>query len=323
MTQVTSATESELLVLDTVDPIHPIKDCALRPAAGGRLISATRIAFWLGASLRAADLVTGSVTTSGQLPAIPSNAAFSSDGSEVAYQVGDDTNTGVSTHLFIAGTDRTLLTRAPIGGHGGPPWGPVNQLEFSAEGNYLLTYSLFGDIGGRPNFLVFTTSGSTAFQSSTAKFGVWTRTGTQLYFLAATEAGGIGGDVHRWDPSAGEVSVSQGLTNYFWPSLVPGSSKLVFNSYDSGGLPRLWSVDLGTGARAQLSNGMSTHPVFVGNTVVWSNEEKPCTNCMGPSAPDGNVLVHDVQTGQDTTIGLLGNRPGNIPTYFIGDVWLS
>ena len=45
---------------------------------------------------------------------------------------------------------------------------------------------------------------------------------------------------------------------------------------------------------------------------------------MGPIATDGNVLVHDLQTGKDTTITLAGyGGPGGIPTYYIADVWLG
>jgi hypothetical protein len=325
MTHMTSATESELLVLDTVDPIHPVEDCTLVPAAGGRFITATRIAFWVGNTLRGADIAAGTVAVTATVPAVPTDGAFSPDGSLFAYRVGDDTN-GLRTHLFVAGHDHTLVTRAGIGGHGGPPYGPTAQLEFSSDGKYLLSVdSLDANFGsGPPNFLVYDQNGSTVFQSATAAFGRWAKQGDELYFLAPSQTHGISGDLHSWQPTTGETTAVRGLASYFWPELAPDNASLLFNSYDSAGLPHLWSVNLSSGTSVQLASGISTHPVFVGQSVVWSTEEMPC-NCGpgGASAPDGELVVHDLQTGHDTTIGLAAYAPGGLTTRSIVDVWLG
>jgi hypothetical protein len=207
-----------------------------------------------------------------------------------------------------------------------PRLGPATQLKFSADGKYLLSIdSLFANFeAGPPNFLVYDLSGSTVFQSATAAFGAWATQGNKLYFLAQPQHGDIRGDVHSWDPVAGELRVAQGLPSYFWPALAPDDRRLVFNSYDSAGLPHLWKVDVGAGVKAQLSTGISTHPVFVGHNAIWSDEEKPCDCGLGGmSAPDGNIVAHDLLTGQDTTIGLLDFGPVGVTTSNILDASLD
>jgi hypothetical protein len=315
-----SATASAAEVLDVSNPIRPVEVCNLGPASGGRFISATRVALWAGDSLSVADIASGSVAVTATLPAVPTYGEFSPDGSLFAYRVGGDTD-GLSTHLFVAGHDRTLVARAGIGGHGGSTIGPAAQLQFSADGKHLLSVdSLFARFdSGPPNFLVYDAKGSIEFQSATAGFGVWATQDAKLFFLAMAQQGDLGGDVHSWEPSSSEVQVAQGLKTYFWPALGPDGRRLVFNSYDSKGLPRLWSLDLSTGLSSQLSKGISTDPQFVGQNVIWSNEERPCACGLGAfSAPDGKVLVHDVQTGHDTAIALPG-----FPNSFIIDAWLG
>ena len=136
-----TATTAQLLVLDVSNPLKPVRTCDLNPADGGRFISATRLAFWHGQTLGSADLSSGIVSVTGTLPVSPSAGAYSPDGSAFAYRVVG--NQGSSTHLFIGGKDRTLGTVGPIGGRGGPPYGPVAQLEFSPDARYLLDFSLF------------------------------------------------------------------------------------------------------------------------------------------------------------------------------------
>jgi hypothetical protein len=325
MTYETSANQSELLVLDTVDPIHPVEDCTIVPAAGGRFITATRIAFWDSDSLGTADIAAGTVVVTATVPAVPTDGAFSPDGSIFAYRVGGDTN-GLSTHLFAAGQDHTLVTRAGIGGHGGPIIGPPAQLEFSSDGKYLLSVdSLNANFAsGPPNFLIFDQNGSTVFQSATAAFGRWSKQGDELYFLAPSQAHGISGDVHSWQPTTGETPTAlRGLASYFWPELAPDNTSLLFNSYDSAGLPHLWSVNLSSGTSVQLGSGISTEPVFVGQSVIWSTEEMPTNGGMSASAPDGELVVHDLQTGHETTISLGAYAPGWVTTRSIVDVWLG
>ena len=315
---------SGLAVLDASDPLHPAQICTLNNANTGRFISETKIAFWSTQFLGTTDLATSSVNWSRAFLNSPSAVAFSGDGLKWAWQAGDDT-TGVTTHLVVGGKDKTILTRAPIGGHGGPSWGPLNQLEFSADGKYLLTYTLFGGVGGPPNFIVFAMNGSIAIQSATAQFGVWTRTGSRLYFLAARPPNGTSGDVSSWDPGGQPVIRHPGLASYFWPTLAPDSSAMVFNEYDKSGLPHPWRLDLAGGGLVQLSSASSSRPVFVGPNVIWSTEEKPCA--CGPgglSAPDGKVMAHDLQKGTDSLVGdFSGFTPSQAPTGDVLDVWLA
>jgi hypothetical protein len=226
--------------------------------------------------------------------------------------------------MFAAGQDRTLLTRPGIGGHGGPVYGPIIQLKFSADDKYLLSVdSLFARFAsGPPNFLVYDVAGSTVFQSSIAEFGVWAPQGAQLYFLAARQQGDIRGELHRWAPSTGEVRIAQGPITYFWPATAPNGGRLVFNSYDSSALPHLWSVDLGSGQAAQISTAVTSHPVFVRADVVWIGVEEPCDCGMaGSSRPTGKVLAHNLGTGRDDPVDLTLLTPDTNPMSAVLDVW--
>jgi hypothetical protein len=320
------------VVLDVVDPLKPIEICSISPANGGRFISASRIAFWSAQDLGLADLALGAAVGTETLPALPSDAAFSSDGSMFAYHVGSDTN-GMSTHLNAAGVDRTLLTRPAIGGHGGAPYGPATQLEFSADARYLLSVdSLFANFGsGPPNFLIYRTDGSIAFQSSRAEYGAWGPGHSKLYFFVSTERGAIAGDVHSWDPSVGEGTVAQAVSSYFWPRVAPDGRAILFDSYDksapgeaTGGLPHLWRLDLATGATMQLSTAISSRTVFVGDSVVWADKEQRCScGPGGASAPTGEVLAHDLLNGQDTVLDLTPFTASPSPVSGVLAVWSS
>lgn len=320
------AISPELAVLDVSDPVKPAELCKLSPANGGRFISATKIAFWLGQQIGLADLTSNVVAVTGQL-AEPTGVAFSRDGSAFAYRVGNNT-IGTSTHINDGGTDRTLFTQGPIGGHGGPPYGPLEQLAFSADGKYLLDYSLFRPTSGPANFLVYRRDGSLAFQSNTAAFGAWAPAGSKLYFLAQSDRGRIDGDIHSWDPSGGDVTVAKGLSSYFWPTMGPDGRMVAFDSYDRsalgdamGGLAHLWRLDLGTGKVAQLSTAISERTVFVSAGVVWSDEEERCScGPGGSSAPTGKVLAHNLVTGQDTAVDITPSAQGSRINE-VRDVW--
>ena len=241
--------QSQLSIIDVANPLKPRPLCTLAQADGGRFTSPTTISFWSGKSLGSADLRTGSVSSAEKLAGRPWIGAFSRDGSAFAYRLGNDQ--GWSTHLYAGGRDRTLITVGPVGGHGGPPYGPTEQLQFSADGRYLLDYSLFMPASGPANFTVYRVDGSLAFQSAAAEFGAWAPTGSSLYFLRAQIPGDITGDLHRWQPASGEATVLKGMTGFFWPAAAPDGKSILFNRYDqsapteaTGGLPHLWQLDL-------------------------------------------------------------------------------
>lgn len=117
----------ESTVVDVSDPLKPIPLCTLRPSSGGRFTSATTIAFWFEQHLGTADLASGAVAWTADLPVTvgPGAAALSADGSAFAYTI--DSDTGTSTHLYVGRTNRTLFTEPMLGGHGGPPYSPVGR----------------------------------------------------------------------------------------------------------------------------------------------------------------------------------------------------
>ena len=96
-------------------------------------------------------------------------------------------------------------------------------------------------------------------------------------------------------------------------------------------MPHLWRVDLATGRATQISQSISSDPFFVKPTVVWSDEQK-LSQCGlgGPSTPDGVILAHDLNTGQDaaanmtlTVPGIGGPQLGPPTTFFLLDTWFA
>ena len=314
---------SGLYVLDVADPLHPVQTCLLINASSGRFISATKLAFWYSTFVGIADLDTGDLNWSRAFLNEPAAVVFSPDGSKWAYREGDDS--GERTHLVIGGKDQVVLTRGPVGGHGGVPWGPVVQLAFSANGLYLLTYTLFRDAGGPPNFIVYAMDGTAAFQSATAKFGVWDRSGNRLYFLAARAVGEITGTVVSWDPGGQPVARSAKVASYFWPTLSPDGRTLAFNTYGAQSFPHPWRLDTASRARKQLASATSTQPVFVAPNVIWSNEGIPCKCGLGgTSAPDGRVIAHNLRTGVNSVVLEIASvTPSQSPTEDLVDVWFG
>ena len=245
---------SVLFVIDVADPLHPIPFCQLVNVTSGRFVSATKIVFWYSTFVGTADLQTGSLNWSRAWVNEPMTVTFSPDGSNWAYREGDAS--GVRTHLVVGGKDTVLVTRAPLGGHGVPPYGPMDQLAFSATGQYLLTYQFFVPAGDPPNFMVFALDGTTAFKSTTAKFGTWDRAGNRLYFLAATSVAAISGTVKSLDPGGQPVVRSPKVSSYFWPSLSPDGRTLVFNTYGAQRFPHPWKLDIASRVRILAAKGL-------------------------------------------------------------------
>lgn len=323
-------------VLDVSNPLKPTVLCTIAAATGGRFISATHIAFWVGDKIGTADLATGAVTLRAKLEGSAAFGVFSGDGSKFAYRIEDSVGR-LTTHLWMAGTDRTLYTQEPLGGHGGPPWGPVDQLAFSADGQQLLDYLAFRPQSGPAYFLVFRMDGSLVTQSVVDAFGVWSRSGSVLFSFVWGTPPAAAGRVDAAEPN-GHPTIAEGLRGFFWPVMAPDGAAIVFGAYESstpgqswGGLPRLWRLDLQTHAVTQLSGAIATEPVFVGPSTIWSDEGKPC-ECGpgGSSASDGVILAHDLTTGRDSPVDLSFYRMLNtaapdkaapVSTYDVLDVW--
>src|SRR5690349_12376482 len=146
-------------VLDVSNGLKPFLLCWFSPAQGAAFDqAANQVVFWAGNHLGTIDLAAGKVTMTNTLPATPWEGVFSHDGSLFAYRTGDDTTgTGLSTHVYHGGIDRVLYKQAGLGGHGGPNWGPVDRLEFSADDQYLLDFYEFRPTSGPDTLLVYQT----------------------------------------------------------------------------------------------------------------------------------------------------------------------
>src|SRR6267378_3408614 len=146
-------------VLDVSNGLKPFLLCWFSPAQGAAFDqAASQVVFWAGNHLGAIDLAAGKVTMTDTLPATPWEGVFSHDGSLFAYRTGDDTTgTGLSTHVYHGGVDRVLYKQAGLGGHGGPNWGPLDRLEFSADAQFLLDFYEFRPTSGPDTLLVYQT----------------------------------------------------------------------------------------------------------------------------------------------------------------------
>jgi hypothetical protein len=310
-------------VLDVADPLHPVQVCVLTNGSSARFVSATKIVFWASTLVGTADLETGNVSWSRAWLTAPIGVVFSPDGTNWAYMEADDK--AVRTHLVVGGKDTVVVTRAFPGGHGVPPYGPLDQLAFSATGQYLLTNAFFAPAGDPPNFMVFAMDGSTAFKSTTAEFGTWDRAGNRLYFLATRAAGSINGTVESLEPGVQPVVRSAKLSSYFWPTLSPDGNTMVFNSYGVQGFPHPWKLDLARRVKTQLASATSSQPVFISPDVIWSNEGVPCAcGPGGTSQPDGRVIAHNLRTGVNSVVLLLPTLTrSQSPTDGISDVWFG
>lgn len=324
------ADSSVLGVLDVSDPLKPNLLCWLSGAKGGRFTqSATQIAFWVDDKLGTADLASGKVVQTDTLPAVPSEGYFSGDGAQFAYRVGEVTNVGLTTHLYRRADHRdlALYTQAPIGGHGGPPYGPVDQLTFSPDNKELLDYYEFRPLSGTPpHFMVFKTAdGSVAYQLDTGAFGAWSPSGSTVYFFVRGEQGFIG-ELDSVGPSGQAQTVVTSINGFFWPRVTPDGAGIVYEAIDSAGLPHVWRLDLATKGMAQLSTKLSSIPVFVTRSTIWMDEEKPCDCGLGGvSMPDGTILAHNVSSATDTPVDTSRTAPGvgapQPSTIGIVDVW--
>jgi hypothetical protein len=289
--------------------------CWLSGAKGGRFVqSAGQIAFWFDDKLGTADLASGKVVQTDTLPAVPTEGFFSGDGAQFAYRVGDNTVAGLSTHLYRRADHRdlALYTQAPIGGHGGPPYGPVDQLTFSPDNKELLDYYEFRPLSGTPpHFIVFRTAdGSVAYQLDTAAFGAWSATGSTVYFFVRGEQG-FTGELDSVGPPGQAQTVVTSINGFFWPRATPDGSGIVYEAWDNAGLPHVWRLDLATKGIAQLSTKLGSIPVFVTSGTVWMNEEKPCDCGLGgASMQDGTILAHNMSSSTDTPVDTSRTAPG-------------
>jgi hypothetical protein len=325
-----------LQIMDVSNPVKPSLACTLSPAQGARFLSGTKVAFWVGDELGTADLISGVVTRTSRIPAVAGGGSFSADGTKFAYRAFDAAG-GMSTHLYVAGSDKSLYVQEPLGGHGGPgpSFGPFDQLEFSPDGSLLLDYYLFRPQSGPASFIVFKSDGSISFQSKMAANGTWSPRGNTLYFFLYGQPG-LTGELDKLAPDGQRQVVASGLDGVYWPRMSPDGGSIVYSASDSsvpdcGGVPHLWRIDVNTGRASQLSKTISSAPIFVQPTVVWSDEQI-LSQCGpgGPSAEDGVILAHDLSTARDAKVdttlilpAVSGSQRPDARTGNLVDAWLA
>jgi hypothetical protein len=318
-----------LEVLDVSNPLKPALLCLLSPAQGGSFDQApNRVVFWIGDQLGSADLSSGQVVLTARLPFSAYWGVYSPDGSTFAYRASIDTAGTISTRIDGGGYDRELYAQSPVGGHGGPGpgRGPFDLLQFSADGQELLDFNEFRPASGPVKFLVYRIHGILGsyappdsfllMQSTWAEFGTWSPTGHTLYFYAPGPAPSAG-QLQSLDGTGNVQTVATGLSSLFWARVAPTGGSIIYDSYVSpsadacGGLPHLWTFDLATHVAAQLSGSISSEPVVITRTSVWSNEEK-AGQCGpgGESYPDGVIVAHDISTGRDSVVDTTQTVPG-------------
>jgi hypothetical protein len=170
-----------------------------------------------------------------------------------------------------------------------------------------------------------TADGSVAYQLDTGAFGAWSPTGSTVYFFVRGEQGFIG-ELDSVGPSGQAQTVVTGINGFFWPRATPDGSGIVYEAWDNASLPHIWRLDLATKGVAQLSAKLSSIPVFVTKSTIWTDEEKACDCGLGgASMPDGTILAHNVSSATDTPVDTSRTAPGvgapQPTTTGIVDVW--
>jgi hypothetical protein len=324
-------TKSSVLgLLDVADPLHPKLVCWLRGVDGGAFDqSPTELIFWSGQNLGAVDLTSKKVVRVARLAAPPFDVTTSPDGRAIAYRTIDAAG-AISTHVYSSGVDQVLHTQQPVGGHGGPQWGPVDVLRFSADGTLLVDYSLF-----RPNppgpagLLVFsvqdvlTANGGQqpkpVLEVANGLEPLWAPAGATLYYLQENPDGQ---HMTVYQAVPGQTAPQPVITNLPsvvpWPSMIPDGSGLVYDANvltgpgdTCGGLPHLFRADFANVRSTQLVSAVSSHSFFVTPTVIWSNAEVPSACGMGgESTENGIILAYDLATGITSAVDMSVAIPG-------------
>lgn len=327
-----ATTPSFVETLDVSNPLKPSIVCRMTSTDGAHLLSNTRLAFWNGNELGTADLASGAITRTARLAAVAGKGAYSPDGTKFAYRSYDEAG-AMTTHLEVAGSDRTLYVQEPVGGHGGPgpSFGPFDQLMFSADGSLLLDAAAFRPQSAAASLYVFRSDGSIAFQSKTALNGTWSNSGNTLFLYTGGQPGSTG-ELDSLSADGQRKVVAMGLDGFYWPRISPDGRSIIYNISDSsvpdcGGVPHLWLLDLATGRSTQISRAISSDPFFVQPNVVWSDQQQlsPC-GPGGPSSPDGVILAHDLGAGTDAKVDtnlILPTVGGPLITANLIDAWFA
>ena len=304
-----------LTVLDVANPTQPRSICDIRPTAGGRFLSNGQVAFWTrDQELGTADLATGTVTITGHVSHVIGGGAFSRDGSVFAYRSTDPGGTLTLYMHYLDGSERLLLSRPPVGGHGGPVGGPTSALSFSPDGQHLLSYDLFiTPDDPTPHFEVFSLTGTVEMKGDYS-MGTWSpSSGASLFYLRPAQPGRFDdGDIYDWTPGVADGQLYAGVPSYDWPTWVSGAP-IYFTAYDGSGYPHLWVI--GRFGMSQVSTTQSSHPFVVGG-YVWSDQERPC-QCGpgGNSTPTGKVVARNTSSGVETVIDLPLVAPYSDPIF--------
>ncbi|HKV88212.1 MAG TPA: hypothetical protein VJT78_09475 [Candidatus Dormibacteraeota bacterium] len=296
-------TEAYLTVLDVANPTQPKSTCDIRPTAGGRFLSNGKVAFWTrDQQLGVADLQADAVTMTGRVSHIIDGGVFSLDGSAFAYRSTDAGGTMTVYVHYTDGSERPLLSRPPVGGHGGPVGGPTSELSFSPDGRHILTYDLFiTPDDPTPHLVVFSLTGAVEMKGDYS-MGAWSPSGTSLTYLRPSQPGRFdGGAVYDWTPGVADGQLFADVPSYDWPTWVAGAP-IYFTAYDGSGYPHLWVI--GRSGMSQLSTTPTSHPFVVGG-YVWTDQQQPC-QCGpgGNSAPTGKVIARNIASGVETVIDL-------------------
>lgn len=295
---------THLTVLDVANPTQPRSICDIRPTAGGRFLSNGQVAFWTrDQQLGTADLATGTVAITGQVSHVIDGGVFSLDGSVFAYRSTDPGETLTLYMHYPDGSERQVLSRPPVGGHGGPVGGPTSELSFSPDGQHLLSYDLFiTPDDPTPHFEVLSLTGTVEMKGDYS-MGTWSpSSGASLFYLRPAQPGRFdGGDIYDWTPGVADGQLYAGVPSYDWPTWVAGAP-IYFTAYDGSGYPHLWVI--GRFGTSQVSPTQSSHPFVVGG-YVWTDQQQPC-QCGpgGNSMPTGKVVARNISSGVETVIDL-------------------
>ena len=288
------------LIYDVTDPLHPRLICSIANTTA-HLFTGDTFVYLKPVSPAETDVILHSIGSGNEsrvasFPTAQSFAAFTPDGSSLAYTVADESTYTVKVYLFSQGKLGVVHTYGePIGDCICRFGLPQQVLSFSPDGQYLVDGWVAGK-GATPITVIRVADGTTAYTAPDLSYfsALWDHAGHRLFLVGNTTA--------SWTPEAGLATLPGGPWTYF-PSISPDGAEAAYSAYPDPNnqvQPRVYLYDLRGGTSRLLVDKLRAEVRFVKDGWVWYDEEKLCTTadqCAGSTTPTGREFAMQLSTG--------------------------
>ena len=202
---------------------------------------------------------------------------------------------------------RSVATLARAGGrefHAGDQI----SIDFSANGSDVLVVYTPAD-GDRPRNVgddasqlqIRALDGSQTFAVDHARdptHATWSSNGKIVYYVSS-------GALRSWTQGGTRSVAVPGSVRWFnpWPS--PAGRRIAFDTGAVSTSVKVRTLDVRSGAKADVTKGGFFHPVWANANVIWVQKVAPCgQDCPAPVIPAPEVFAVDVRNGKQTKLAL-------------------